>query len=989
MENAINNMKVFLFALGILINSIVFSQTSVSGKVSDASGPLPGAAVSIKGTTKGVSTGADGRFSLTGITENDTLLKVTMLGFEPRYISIKGKSSKIELDNIVLQEVKNGYQLDGVDIVADMADGEAKAVDMTRLSPRQVNVISAATAAKLPDRNVAEAVQRIPGVVLERDQGEGRFISFRGTPSDWSSATVNGDRLPAADEESRTRAINFDILPTNLVEYTVVSKTLTPDLEGDAIGGSANFITRFPATERILQVGIGGGANFQAQAPVANGSLLYGDISKNNKWSFIVGGSYYNRNWATDNYQIFYGGNLNHALTRLELRDYKGIRTTIGSNAALQFKPNNKFRFYVKAIQGSMDDDERNRKIMYNWSTGIGQSIKLQNIHNILGNRFYGGETGFQYAPTNQKSLQFKFAAYQNEFRYGAVPYSNRKDSKNGYYVLEFEKALQFTDFLYLDENGQVTDELNAFERFKFLDIDSPVEGYGDHYTNIQPQYKNNKPYSPSDTMFLFTRAYTETNHTRESDPIVLQLDWTNKRVGMFQYKTGVKFRNKVGFRKVGLEVWERNPAFPKPLIYTTYNPQPLNENGGFLEELGTPYAGRLFPFLPDEEVDNFIQNRGDTLVYRPFGINTPYYNQFIGSSYAYHENVSAGYFMADLFFTPSFSLNIGIRSEYTQVNVSADSVIEDLANVTRYLVPKSAARNYWAVLPMANFKLKTGANSQVRGAVTRSFRRPNFNEIKPGTAAIDYTNFDMVFGNPNLKPSFAWNTDLIYEKYLGISGLISFGGFYKYVTDHIYTAFESSSTDNNGISNQFQIPGGVIAKKYQNAPYANVAGFEANCSFKLNTVSGIWKYFGIAANYSYTWSELKIEARSKKQALPRQSPNVANLSVFYDAPEFTIRVAANYKDPFLYELNLYAVKDPVTDVAVIVHQDNDYDMFVGRTFTLDASASWNFAKRFSITAEANNLTNTPYVIYRGRRERPVKTEYYSVRALLGLRYTL
>jgi TonB-dependent receptor len=984
-------MKKTLFFLFFLISSVgSFSQnTVISGIVNDKVGPLPGVAVSVKNTTKGITTNSDGRFQLSGLTVSDSLIQFSMIGYELKVLSIKGRVGQLNLGVITLDEKKNGYQLDGVDIVAEMAEGEAKAIDMTKLSPRQMNVISASTAAKLPDRNVAEAVQRIPGVVLERDQGEGRFISFRGTPSDWSSATVNGDRLPAADEESRTRAINFDILPTNLVEYTAVSKTLTPDIEGDAIGGSANFLTRFPVSERTLQFSLGGGMNFQAQAPVGNGSFLYGDISKNKKWSFVTGASFYSRNWATDNYQIFYGGNLNHALTRLELRDYKGVRNTIGSNAAVQFQPNDKWKFHVKAIQGGMDDNEWNRKTMYNWSTGVGQSIKLQNIHNVLSNRFYGGEAGLQYNPKKHKTLQFKVASYQNEFRYGAAPFKGKKDTRNGYYVLEFEKALQFTDFLYLDENGQQTDELNAYERFKFLDIDSPVEGYGDPYTNIQPTYKNNVPVSPSDTMFIFTRAYTETNQTRERDPIVLQLDWSDKRAKMVNYKTGLKYRNKVGFRKVGLEVWERNPAFPKPLIYNNYNPKPLDENGGFLQELGTPYAGKMFPFFDNDVVDNFIEGRGDTLVYRPFGVNTPYYNQFIGSSYSYTENVAAGYFMADVFLTPSFSFNAGIRSELTQVEVRADSVVEDLANLTRYLVPTSAGRNYWAILPMLNFKIKSGKNSQFRGAITRSFRRPNFNEMKPGTAAIDYTNFDVVFGNTQLRPSFAWNADVMFEKYINQNGLISLGGFYKYVTDHIYTAFESSSADNNGISNQFQIPGGVIAKKYQNAPYANIAGLEANLSFKFSFLPGNWKHFGLTANYSYTWSELKIESRDKLQALPRQSPNVANLAFFYDAPKFTIRFAGNYKDPFLYELNLYAVKDPKTGNPIVVHQDNSYDMYVGRMFSLDASATWSFSKRFTLTAEANNLTNTPYVIYRGRPERPVKTEYYSIRALIGLRFTL
>jgi hypothetical protein len=194
-------MKKTLFFLFFLISSVgSFSQnTVISGIVNDKVGPLPGVAVSVKNTTKGITTNSDGRFQLSGLTVSDSLIQFSMIGYELKVLSIKGRVGQLNLGVITLDEKKNGYQLDGVDIVTDMAEGEAKAIDMTKLSPRQMNVISASTAAKLPDRNVAEAVQRIPGVVLERDQGEGRFISFRGTPSDWSSATVNGDRLPAAD----------------------------------------------------------------------------------------------------------------------------------------------------------------------------------------------------------------------------------------------------------------------------------------------------------------------------------------------------------------------------------------------------------------------------------------------------------------------------------------------------------------------------------------------------------------------------------------------------------------------------------------------------------------------------------------------------------------------------------------------------------------------------------------------------------------------
>ena len=980
----------------LIILSIIFCWQSwsaqtlmISGVVMNDSGTLPGAFVFLQNSKIGVSTDEAGNFQLKVDLLVDSVVVVSMTGFETENVSLKEIKNFGEPLLIKLLSVKEGYLLNDIVIVADFKDGEAKAMNMTKISPRQVNIISAETATKLPDRNAAEAVQRIPGVVLERDQGEGRFISFRGTPSDWSSATVNGDRLPAADEESRTRAINFDILPTNLVEYVVVSKTLTPDIEGDAIGGSANFLTRYPVKKETLQVIASGGYNLQAGAPIGNASFLYGDISENKKWSFVAGASLYRRHWGTDNYQVFYGGNFNHALTRLELRDYKGIRTTIGSNFSIQYNPSPKWKFQLRGIQGSMDDNERNRKVMFNWSTGVGQSIKIQNIHNILSNRFYGGELNSTYSINENQSLSIRFASYSNSFFYGNVPFKNRNDRRNGYFVLEFEKSVQFTDFLYLDENGNETDEFNAFERFKLLDIDSPVEGYGDPYTNIQPIYRNNRPYTPTDTMYIFTRAYTETNRTWERDPVVAQVDWQLSRNEKFNFKAGMKYRYKIGQRQVGLELWDRNPAYPAPLVYDTYNPTRLEENGGFLSELGTPYDNQFMSFLSPETLEDFIPDRGDTLVHRPFGVNTPYYNQFIGSSYTYNEHQAAAYAMMDVFVSKLFSFNFGVRTEFTSTTVQADSVVENTAQFTRFLVSRQAKNEYWAILPMLNLKWKLSESSHFRGAITRSYRRPNFNELKPGAPSIDYTNFDLVVGNSLLRPSYSWNVDAIYEHFIGMSSMFSMGAYYKYVTDHIYTAFESSSTDNTGVSNEFQIPGGVISKKFQNAQYANVAGFEANVSTKFNRLKSIFKYFGVAANYSYTWSALKVEGRTKLQALPRQSPNVFNFALFFESPRLNVRVAANYKDPFLFELNLYAITDPDTDQRVVVHQDNDFDMFVGRSFSLDGSISYKLNDHFVVFAEANNLTNTPYTIYRGRPERPVKTEYYSIRAIAGIRFNL
>lgn len=975
---------VTLFFLSIFPLLVPAQRFTIGGVVKDQQEALPGIVVSLEQQPYNTITDLNGRFQLSEIPQGNYRLRVSALGYQALTIDLQLKADTV-LGSLTLAPL----MIREVQVIADIKGTETKALNMMKASAVFANIVSSEGVAKLPDRNVAEAVQRLPGVVMESDQGEGRFISFRGTPSDWSSALVNGDRMPVADEASKTRAMNFDIFPSSLVDYIIVSKTLSPDMEGDAVGGSANFITKNAPAKRTLQASLGTGYNAQAQKPIYNASLAYGNRSKNGKFGYFAGGSLYSRNWGTDNYQVFYGSNTDQSLNRLELRDYEGKRTTLGFNGAAEYKFNDHFQVYAKGVYGSMDDEELNRKTMYNWSTGWGQSIKLQSIYNMLQTRFYGGELGGSFNAGKKLKGSWRVASYRNSFNYGPVPY-RKGDGRNGYHVVEFEKAVDYTDFLYLDENGKVTDEKNAYDRLKLLDIDSPVPGYGDNYKNIQPQYRNVHLVNPSDSMFAFTRAYSETNRTVEKDPVVAQFDFSYQADRKLTLRAGAKLRFKEGERKVGLELWERNKDLSPGILYNNFNPQPFNDRGGFLQELGSPYAGKLFPFLDKNGISNFVQSLGDTLRYVPFGVKTPYFQQMTGSSYRYSENVYAGYLMAEWHPVAALTVLPGIRVEYTVPEVMADSIVTlDPALGTLALTEVSSGKAYLSLLPMINIKYALSGRQNLRLAATRSFRRPNFNEIKPGAAAIDYSNNDLLYGNPDLKPTYSWNFDLAYEHYLGATSMFSAAVFYKHVTDHIYTAFESSSTDNTGISNEFQIPGGVIAKKFQNAPKAYAAGAELSLMSKLRFLPGVLRNLGVSINYTHTYSRMNIAAREEPQPLPRQSPNVLNAALFFENGRITTRLGLNYRDPYLYELNLYAVKDPSSDQMLILHQDNHYDIYVGRSLTLDYSFSYQFHRYFSCFVEVNNLTNTPFTMYRGQKERPVKTEYYSIRGLAGIRFNL
>jgi outer membrane cobalamin receptor len=169
-------------------------------------------------------------------------------------------------------------------------------------------------------------VARVPGASIVRNKGEGSNISLRGTPLDWTATFLNGDRLPVADEDNPTRSFEFEILPADMIEYVFVSKSSTPDMESDQIGGSINFISRTTVKQKTFKLNLAGGYNTLAQKPIGTLNFLYGNLSKNKKWSFLVNGTSYARYYAADAFKMIYGSNFNHSLNRYELRKYEGTR---------------------------------------------------------------------------------------------------------------------------------------------------------------------------------------------------------------------------------------------------------------------------------------------------------------------------------------------------------------------------------------------------------------------------------------------------------------------------------------------------------------------------------------------------------------------------------------------------------------------------------------------------------------------------------------
>lgn len=963
-------------------NCNLFAQTNViTGKViTDKDAPLTDARVMISGTGIGVLTDSTGRFVLTNVPAGPVKVIVSYLGYINDTIQQNVKGADIDLGRILLKSAAKS--LNEVEVTADYNKGsENKAINMTRNSGRVVTVLSSETMKKLPDKNAAESVKRIAGAGVQNNKGEGAYISLRGTPLDWTATLVNGDRLPVADEENTSRIFEFEVFPSELIDYVEVNRTVTPDIEGDNIGGAINFLTKSAVDKRTLKIDAAVGASILAQRPTGQVNFLWGDRTKNGKFSYVINGSWFGRYYASHTYKLAFGSNYNHGLNRLELKDYEGTRHTTGANFAWEYKISNNVRIGQKLMFGSMLEDKWQRKTMYVWASGDGKSVRLQSIHGKLNRILGGGEMYGEFKIGSRVKINARISSYHNQFTFGNVPYS-KKDPRNGYYTMEFglRSVFVFTDIDTIDlfGNAYTGDSGQVPFPTKLIGDDNP-NGNGDDYRNIQP--KITTPLVADS--FEFKRAFTELNTTRETDPVVAQLDLHVNITDKVKLQLGGKFRWKFGERRISFHehlLNITNQQSSEPIYMMDLQTEPFNEKGGFLKPYGSPYEGTFLPFIMRDQNREFLDQYGYRLRERYMTEKNPSFREWVGSTYTYREYQSAGYVMVDARIDSKFQIIGGVRVEYTDIHVESDTLSSkyalDTASGTIYYPAEKRYTDikYPAILPAINFNYTINDKMMLRAAVSRTYHRQNFAETKPGFAVIRYNEFEFIFGNPKLKPAYSYNFDLMYEYYWGNKGMFSIGTYYKYITDHIFGTQQSD----------FDQRTGIVFKGYTNAGKSWVWGAEANIQRKFDFIPSWGGGFGINANLTYSLSRMQVPGREKKQSMAEQTPLLYNVSLFYEKYGVNARVALNYTGPYLKELNLASVKG-----IGLIHKDTDFDIFQAETYSLDFMVGYDFKDHFTVFIEFNNLLNYPFVEYRGKRERPVRTEFYGQRGQVGFRYEM
>lgn len=281
-----------VFSLSSTIGaSLLYGQQtgSIRGVVSDDQGnPLSGALV----RAAGVSATSDqtGRYRLAGLAVGQTSVIVKFVGFRPDTLVVAVKGGEEVEATAVLQPFRTS--LPELSVVSGRARGDALAINEQKEAPNLLSVVSAEVITSLPNTNVADAVGRLPGVTLERDEGEGKYVQIRGTEPRLSNVTVDGVHVPAP--EGGARNVKLDIIPSDLIGTIELSKTLSADLDGDAIGGSVNLVTKRPGDHPSYSIGgLGGYTDLQGGRGLYQVNGTYGQrFGADKRLGLILGGTY-------------------------------------------------------------------------------------------------------------------------------------------------------------------------------------------------------------------------------------------------------------------------------------------------------------------------------------------------------------------------------------------------------------------------------------------------------------------------------------------------------------------------------------------------------------------------------------------------------------------------------------------------------------------------------------------------------------------------
>jgi TonB-dependent receptor len=824
---------------------------AIKGRVLDSltREALPGATVFISGTTLATTTDLNGEF-LIRVPSGEVVVEIRYVGFETftRTLTVQDE----QITDVVFNMRGNLTQLQGV-VITGVLQGQQRALNQQKTADNIKNVVSAEQIGRFPDPNVAEALQRVPGVNIERDQGEGRYVLVRGLAPQFTNISINGEQVPSP--EAGVRYVALDAVPADQLSSIEVSKALTPDMDGDAIGGSVNLITRTAQNEQLSVNGsVLGGYNNLTEKANLQGSLELSKRFLNNKLGIMLNSSYYETNRGSDNWE--------RDGAEFVLRDYNLLRTRTGLSSTIDYKIDDRSEIYFRTIYNRFTDREQRRQYVF--------------IPNEDPSPFEAHEIERFTKDRLEKQMV-------TSFNLGA---KHTFQKVNLDYEIAYAEAIQDTPYdIEIGSKAEVDELSTDFTS----DKDFPaftVNGLS--YRNPNNIYLDNSIYELDELVVGNTYA-KDVNKTAKFNISIPYALGSNS--GTFKVGGKVRLKEKNYDVTENVYSWEGD----------TYTLDQFS--GGIVDRnfLDNRYTLRA--------------NADPKKVIRHFNANQAGYQLSIDDKLAAEaleafeatEDVYAGYAMSKLQMKKLMIL-FGFRYELTEVSYASNEVLYDSLGELDEILPVNGSRNYGYLLPQLHLKYQLDNLTNLRFAATQTYARPNFQDIVP-SQEIDLSAREGTIGNPELKPVSATNLDLMGEHYFGNVGILSAGFFYKRLGDFIFnrTFVTDTHPRASGVS--------LELTQAQNGKEANLLGFEIAYQQNLSFLPGFLKGFSVYANYTYTHSNATIQSREEDSGteeirLPGQAKSVGNFSLAYDLKRFNIRISSNFNGEYLSEVGGDASED-------------------------------------------------------------------------------
>lgn len=916
---------------------------------------LPGAIVQFNKEKQKVITDAKGTAIIYGISVGKQTLKVSYIGYQDQVFDLDVKAG---LNEYGVKMISGVNMLKGVVVLGDRLKGQAKALNQQKNLGNITNIISADQVGRFPDANIGDALKRVPGITMQNDQGEARDIIIRGLAPQLNAVTLNGDRIPSAEGDNRK--VQMDLIPSDMVQLVEVNKTLTPDMEADAIGGSVNLITRTAPDKFRFSGTTSLGYNPIRDGALANVSLIGGGRVFNKKLGVILSMNVNDNVYGSDNVEAVWSRAANGAvfISQHDIRKYDVRRVRRSYNLTTDYRINKKNTITLSAMYNWRDDWEnrfraRTRNITPLDAAGVPVTTAGQTIANYRGEIRRETKGGANFGRVKNARLEEQIV--QNVALRGDHLLGNKAKIE---WSSSYSKASEFRpNERYIDFNATNL----------ILNQDQS------EIPNVTQVTRRNM------SGFGFRRLSEQFGKTNESD-------WNNKinvkfPVNLFKDLSTVV---KIGARYSRKEK-SRDASF---FIYTPLATGTYSRTNGALQNLAIAPSMNQNPtngWVPGAKfnVDSFA--RPDFLG----SINVGNGNDFSGASspadflglvYNAEEKLTNAYLRVDQELSDKLSMILGVRFERTETYYRGN-VIRN----SNTLVKTNEARNsYQNVLPGITFRYQAKKDLILRAAATTAIARPAYFDLVPFVNVA--TNDQQIsIGNADLKATRSLNLDLMAEKYFTSVGIISAGVFYKTLNDFFYT-YSTNSYDSVSYEREIlPIVGGANPMKpadrwrYQqqrNGDQVRLFGFEVAFQRQLDFLPGKWKGLGIYLNYTYTKSTADgvFSASGVKRtgiSLPGTAPHMFNGSLSYEDKRFIARISLNYSAAYLDLVGADAFEDSYYDKQLFV----------------DFNTSYALSPRVRWFLEANNLTNQPLRYYQGVSNRTMQVEYYRSRWNSGIKF--